>query len=230
MIQTLRFERKFLLPLEEYARIRGRVDKLLSKDVHTGREGYSVRSLYFDTFSDGDYFEKLDGVEARRKLRLRLYHPSDDFAFLEMKQKQGEHQRKRSLRLGRPEAQALAQGDYSPLLSFSEPFAGECYALLNLRGYRPRAVVEYQREAYTVPGSDTRLTFDRDLRATESRLDLFDPDLNLYPVMNLGQVVFEVKYTGFLAEYVRELVDACQQVQTSASKYCMGRLASYGVI
>lgn len=230
MKQVLRFERKFLLPLEEYHRIRGRVDRLLPKDSHTGRDGYLIRSLYFDTLRDGDYFEKLDGVELRRKLRLRIYAPSDRFAHLEMKQKQGEYQRKRSLRLTRPDAQALARGDYAPLLAYPGDFAAECYALLQLRGYRPKAVVQYLREAYTAPENDTRLTFDRDIRATEGCLDLFDPALNLYPVMDQGQVVMEVKYNGFLAEYVRELVDGCHRPQTSASKYCMGRLVSYGVL
>ena len=38
----------------------------------TGRDGYTIRSLYFDTLHDADYFEKLDGVQLRRKLRLRL--------------------------------------------------------------------------------------------------------------------------------------------------------------
>ena len=39
-----------------------------------------------------------------------------------------------------------------------------------------------------------------------------------------------MKYNGFLLEYLRELVGACERAQTSASKYCMGRLASRGVV
>ncbi len=230
MKQVLRFERKFLLPLEEYHRLRGRLDALLSKDSHTGRDGYAIRSLYFDTLWDGDYFEKQDGVQLRRKLRLRIYDPASEFAFLEMKQKEGEYQLKRSLRLSRAAAQSLARGAYSPLLELRDDFADECYALLSMRGYRPKAVIEYRREAYTAPENDTRITFDREIRATESHMDLFDPILPLYPVMDQGQVVLEVKYNGFLLEYLRELVGACERAQTSASKYCMGRLASYGVV
>jgi len=230
MKQVLRFERKFLLPLEEYHRLRGRLDALLSKDSHTGRDGYAIRSLYFDTLWDGDYFEKQDGVQLRRKLRLRIYDPASEFAFLEMKQKEGEYQLKRSLRLSRAAAQSLARGAYSPLLDLRDDFADECYALLSMRGYRPKTVIEYRREAYTAPENDTRITFDREIRATESRMDLFDPILPLYPVMDRGQVVLEVKYNGFLLEYLRELVGACERAQTSASKYCMGRLASYGVV
>lgn len=229
MKQVLRFERKFLLPQEEYHSLRGRLEAILPKDSHTGRDGYLIRSLYFDTLQDSDYFEKQDGVQLRRKLRLRLYDPGAGFAFLEMKQKEGEHQRKRSLRLERPVAQALARGVYSPLLALKDDFADECYSLLTMRGYRPKAVVSYRREAYTAPVNDTRITFDSDIRANEGCLDLFDPKLPLYPVMDQGQVVLEVKYNGFLLEYVKELVSACERAQTSASKYCMSRLASYGL-
>lgn len=38
-------------------------------------------------------------------LRLRIYDPASVFAVLEMKQKQGEQQRKRSLKLRREEAE-----------------------------------------------------------------------------------------------------------------------------
>lgn len=230
MKQVLRFERKFLLPLEEYHRLRGRLDALLDRDAHTGRDGYAIRSLYFDTLCDGDYFEKEDGVQLRRKLRLRIYDPASEFAFLEMKQKEGEYQLKRSLRLSRAAAQSLAWGIYTPLLDVRDDFADECYALLSMRGYRPKAVIEYRREAYTAPENNTRITFDREIRATESCMDLFHPALPLYPVMDGGQVILEVKYNGFLLEYLRELVGACERAQTSASKYCMGRLASRGVV
>ena len=110
MRRVLRHERKYLLPQEEYRRLRGTLESLLPKDSHTGDSGYSIRSLYFDTLWDGDYFEKLDGVELRRKLRLRLYDPTAGHAFLEMKQKEGEYQLKRSLRLSRAAAAALAGG------------------------------------------------------------------------------------------------------------------------
>lgn len=229
MRQVLRYERKFLLPQEEYRRQRAFLSQILHPDTHTGQNGYSIRSLYFDTLWDTDYHEKMDGVALRRKLRLRLYDPCGDFAMLEMKQKQGEYQLKRSLRLSRGDAAALARGEYSPLLRYHSDFAAECFALLCTRGYRPKVVVDYRREAFVLPENQTRITFDRDLRATESSTDLFDPALNLYPVMDQGQVVLEVKYNGFLLEYVRELIRSCERVQTTASKYAMGRMISCGL-
>lgn len=80
-----------------------------------------IRSLYFDTPDDQDFRDKTDGLELRRKIRLRAYSPGDDFAMLEMKQKQGPYQRKRSLRLSREDAQSLCRGDYRPLARVPGP-------------------------------------------------------------------------------------------------------------
>ena len=66
-----------------------------------------------DTLDDKDFEDKEDGVELRRKIRLRNYGADNDFAVLEMKQKQGAMQKKRSLRLNRDEARRLTRGDYS---------------------------------------------------------------------------------------------------------------------
>ena len=63
--------------------------------------------MYFDTIDDDDFFEKQNGLEVRRKIRLRCYDPDSTYAVLEMKQKQGVSQRKRSLRMSRDDARRL---------------------------------------------------------------------------------------------------------------------------
>ena len=100
------------------------------------------RSLYFDTLDDQDFADKVDGLELRRKIRLRIYSPSASFAMLEMKQKEGAYQRKRSLRLNREDAERLCRGDYRPLQAYDDPFAASAMVLY-CRCYRPKAMVEY---------------------------------------------------------------------------------------
>ena len=123
MEEVFRQEKKYLISMEEFYRAGGQFGALLHEDPHNGAHGYRIRSLYFDTLSDRDFHEKEDGVELRRKLRLRLYDPRGDFAMLEMKQKQGMYQKKRSLRLARADAQRVARGDYTPLAESTDPFA-----------------------------------------------------------------------------------------------------------
>ena len=124
MNRVFREEKKYLISLPEALQACHRLAQVMHEDPHNGISGYPVRSLYFDTLDDRDFREKAAGVELRRKLRLRCYDPAADFAMLEMKQKQGASQLKRSLRVTREDAQALTRGDYAPLLRYPESFAG----------------------------------------------------------------------------------------------------------
>ena len=47
------------------------MSNVVHTDSHNGPDGYQVRSLYFDSLSNRDFQEKEDGLELRRKFRLR---------------------------------------------------------------------------------------------------------------------------------------------------------------
>lgn len=225
--QVLRNERKFLINTVDFTAKKHQLRQLLHEDPHNGPEGYLIRSLYFDTEYDDDLFDKAFGMEVRKKLRLRLYDPTGDFAVLEMKQKQGVQQCKRSLRLSREDAQRLIAGDHAPLLRYREPFAAECYALMQTRCYRPRTIVEYRRMAFVAKENSIRVTFDHRIEATASSFDLFAPKLLMVPVMDLSQAVLEVKYNGFLLSYIKDLLGDLGRSELSVSKYGMARQLSY---
>lgn len=227
MQEVLRCERKYLLNAVEFLKKSHVLQKLLREDPHNGAEGYLVRSLYFDTEYDGDLFDKEYGMEVRRKLRLRTYDPNSGAALLELKQKQGERQKKRSLWMRREDARRLTACDYTPLRNYSEPFAAECYAFMNTRCYRPRTVIQYRRMAFFVNENNTRITFDRQIDATAASFDLFSPDLPMAPVMDRSLVVLEVKYDRFLLSYIKELLSSLEKDRLSVSKYGMARQIAY---
>lgn len=227
MNKVFREEKKFLISVDEFIKKSHILSQVMLEDPHNGTHGYMIRSLYFDTIYDGDYFEKLAGVETRRKIRLRIYDPNADFAMLEMKQKQGANQLKRSLRVSREDAIKLTRGDYSPLLSYSEPFATELYAMMNCRCYRPKTIVEYNRKAFIAKENKIRITFDNNIVATESCFDLFSPTLNMNPVLDKYDVVLEVKFNGFLLDYIRRLINSVDQNELSVSKYVLALQQSY---
>ena len=226
MNEVSRQEKKYAINLWDSVALRGRLDAVMHGDAHNGAQGYVIRSLYFDTPDDEDFSGKIDGLELRRKIRLRTYSPQSDFAMLEMKQKEGPYQRKRSLRLRREEAVRLCQGDYRPLLSHTDPFAAECYGLMHCRCYRPKAVVAYRRQAYVARENHIRITLDSQITATESSYDLFSQQLPLYTVMDPFQMVLEVKYNGFLLSYLKDLLDLVARPELSVSKYCLARSVS----
>lgn len=225
MNQVYRQEKKYFMNVLDLERLGARLAPVMIEDKHNGAQGYRIRSLYFDTLDDGDYEAKIDGLELRRKLRLRIYDPAAGFAMLEMKQKEGAFQRKRSLRVSREVAQQLCRGEYGGLLQYSEPFAAECHGLLLRRCYRPKTVVEYRRRAFIAKENKIRITFDQDIRANEACADLFSPSLSLVPVLDPFNAVLEVKYDGFLLSYIKDLVNAADRSELSVSKYCLARSA-----
>ncbi len=223
MNEVLRQEKKFLINPVLSAGIRGYLEKIMLRDEHNGSCGYMIRSLYFDTPDEKDFTDKLDGLELRRKIRLRAYDPDSDFAMLEMKQKEGAYQKKRSLRLTRDEAQALIKEDYSVLLQYKEPFAAECFALMSTMCYRPKVIVEYLRKAYIAKENRIRITIDSGIMGTEANYDLFSKNIPLYPALDPFNSVLEVKYNGFLLSYIKQLVSSADCSEISVSKYCLAR-------
>lgn len=226
MNEVLRQEKKYFITASDFIRLSGVLEKAMLQDKHNGALGYRIRSLYFDTPYEEDYTAKLDGLELRRKIRLRNYSPDADYAMLEMKQKQGNLQKKRSLRLEREDAKRLICCDYSILQKYSEPFAAECYALMNMQCYRPKTVVEYRRKAFIAKENKIRVTFDNGIIATETCFDIFSDNLAMYPVLEPFNAVLEVKYNGFLLSYIKNLLELTDRSSLSVSKYCLARSAA----
>ena len=223
MNEVLRQERKYLLSTAAARRLAQRLSPVMAEDPHNGTAGYQIRSLYFDTLGNKDFNDKISGLELRRKLRLRCYSPDASFALLEMKQKEGSYQKKRSLRLERADAQRLILGDYSPLLRCGEPFAAECFGLMHRMCYRPQAVVEYRRRAFIAKENRIRVTLDSCIIATKACFDIFSPQLNQYPVLSPFHTVLEVKYNGFLLSYIKDAVSRADCSEIAVSKYCLSR-------
>lgn len=223
MREVLRQEKKYLLSYLQFRNLDHLFSQALRPDPHNGNLGYPIRSLYFDTMEERDFYEKEDGLEIRRKIRLRIYDPGADFGMLEMKQKQGENQKKRSLRLTRQDAAELAQGRYSCLLRYEDPFAQECYGMMNVMQYRPKSIVEYRRKAYVASENKTRITLDFDIKATESDFRIFSPNLNMYPVLDAYLAVLEVKYSGFMLSYIKDIISTEGKSPMSVSKYSLSR-------
>lgn len=228
VLEVLRTEHKYPLTAFEAETLRLRLSSILMPDPNShGGDGYLVRSLYFDSFDNKDFFEKQAGIEYRKKIRLRTYGDGGIIK-LETKQKQGSMQRKLSLTVSRTEAEALISSDYAFLLHHPDPLAEKLYAEMAVNLYAPRCVVDYHRFAFVVPVNDTRITFDSRLSGSESNFNIFDDSLQLYPVPPLGGVTLEVKYNHFLLSYVKEALSLDGHPECASSKYCAVRTYSLG--
>lgn len=226
MIDIDRCELKYRVDPVKAAQLKQSLTPYLKQDVHNDADGYMVRSLYFDSLSDTDFEQKVDGLDDRKKIRLRVYSPNAKTAKLEVKEKHNGLQRKRSLVIDRQQADALVKGNLIVLREMQDPFAFELWYLMETKIYRPKCIVEYSRYAMTSEDNDTRITFDSRLTATESSFELFNPNLMLYPVTAPGAITLEVKYNNFLMSNIKNALSVNASMQESISKYIQSRTIS----
>ena len=229
LLDVLRTEQKYRLDYMEMMKMSGLLQQVFHQDAHSGLDGYPVRSLYFDTPDDSDFYDKLDGYEVRRKIRLRIYSPDAEWAKLELKEKQGSLQRKRSLKMNREQAMAVSRGEYEVLLERGTDFSKELYGRMKQFHYQPKCLVEYDRKAFVVEENDTRITLDSNLRATGGCLELFAKKVAWCPLDMDGTGTMEVKFNRFLLSYVKQIVSLPSYMQTSASKYVAARNYILGI-
>jgi len=227
MLTVLRREEKYVLNMQETMKYQAQFSQLLMTDKFSEDGSYTVRSLYFDTIDDKDFFDKITEQNNRRKIRLRIYNSNAQTAKLELKQKENIYQKKRSLTISKEHAEAIIGGDFSVLLEYPDDFASEMFYIMSSECYRPKTIIEYQRRAFMAKENNIRLTFDTDIRATESSFSLFDENLPMYSVFDPTKTVFEVKYDKFMLGYLSEIISTINRRNVSSSKYCMGRSVGY---
>ena len=221
-MRTYRHEQKYLMTWAQYQALRPALGTLLRRDPHVGPTGeYSIRSLYFDDMCQSAYEEKLSGVFARKKYRVRVYNCKDTAIHLECKYKQGPYICKESQDLSREEFGRLLAGDCRFLLKKEKPMAREFAADWYSKLLRPKVIVDYEREPYVMKAGTVRVTFDKAVRAVFPGEDLFDPGAPSYLAVPPDRLILELKYTGYLPEQVRRLFRVRDLPQVSASKYCL---------
>lgn len=220
VLKTFRHEYKYIISYADMLKLRAKLDKIL--DIDRSDEGYLIRSLYFDSVDDEDYYDKLGGEINRKKVRMRIYEPNPKFVKLEIKAKYDIHQLKRSIIIDPEIAKEIINENYDVLLNYDDETAKEAYAILRKGMYKPKVIIEYQRVAYTT-ATTTRITFDFDIKSTNDIECFFDEDINYNDLTTKTDVVLEVKFDRFLEPYLSNMLASYGTRGQSVSKYVMGR-------
>ena len=222
-MEVQRTEQKIILTQTEAMLLSRRLAAIMPLDSHCiGGKGYEIRSLYFDTLTDRAFVEKLDGLWVHEKIRARIYGSGDQIIKLESKRKVGDAQTKQSMVIRRDTLEELAHGRYTALLDYDDPLAPYLYHKLS-RGMRPKSIVQYDRLSYCIPTNNTRITFDSNVRATESCFDLYREPLLTHPILPADRVILEVKFNNFLMGYIKDALNTLHKSPSSFSKYASGR-------
>lgn len=220
--KAYRQEVKYLLSPVQAVLLQQRLSAVMAADQHSTPDGtYHIRSIYFDTYSDRAYTEKLSGVHAREKFRIRFYNLNSDFIQLERKEKRENLIYKESASIPKELVNQIMNQHYEGLLSCSSPLAANVYAMSQAELLHPVVIVDYNRQAYVYPAGNVRITFDSALRAGRISQNIWEAG-TLSDVLS-QQVILEVKFNRYLPEHIRQLVSSVPGTKMALSKYTLCR-------
>lgn len=219
-----RVEDKYCCSEAELFMLQSKIGAVLKPDVNeNSADGYSIISLYFDDLQDNCYQDTLDGHEIRDKYRIRIYNNSLDKIRLEVKQKRDSRIRKYAKDIDCEQMYQLMDGQCieDNMMSANDP-ATLFNIAIQTRGLRPKVIVAYERKAYVFEAGNTRITFDRNLRAC-NRTDLFGREDIIYDPVKEQNAVLEVKYDEFIPDFLLQLLELGDMQQSAFSKYQLCR-------
>lgn len=219
--KPFRHELKYLITYAEKEVIESRLRFVAAKDKHVKDGHYFIRSLYFDDLAESAYVTKLDGTASRKKYRIRIYNLSDQIIHLECKRKEGAYIQKISASLSREELDRILRGDYAFLKDREEEVCQCFYLDWVAHGMREAVIVDYDRVPYVYPYGDVRITFDQDIRAAYMSCDIFSGDIPTFGVIPTNQLIMEVKFTEYLPQIIRDIIQTDDCINISSSKYVL---------
>lgn len=217
-----RHELKFLVSDVELEILRYRLKPLMKADSHQNGDAYSVRSLYFDDYRDSCMRENEDGIDNRKKYRIRIYDGKDTVIRLEKKSKVRGMTKKVSTSISREDCISYMQGIPVVLRSDSTDLEKELYAEMKMSGMHPVSIVEYERTAFVEQRGNVRITFDRNISGSEAVRSFLDKP-PLVPLLERGKHVLEVKYDELLPEYIAQVLELGCLQRSAFSKYYYAR-------
>ena len=217
----MRHEEKFICSERQLTLIEHRIGGMLKRDSNQKKDDYLIRSLYYDTEDDRLYNESINGVDNRKKYRIRFYDMDKSFFRLERKDTVGNLKSKRSTTV--PFDYVINTIKCEALQDSADEILNEVYTLNRTQLLKPIVIVNYRRSAYTYPVGNVRITFDRDISCTYRIGDFMDEHALLMPVLPYGKHILEVKYDGILPGFISSMIDIGDLERVSFSKYAYSR-------
>lgn len=218
-----RRELKYPIGEMDYYKVNELFKEVLTPDPNNKEYGYRIRSLYFDSINDDDYFAKMNGEEIRKKIRLRIYDTKTNSVKLEIKRKMNINQRKETTTITKEDAIALIDKDYSVLLKYDNDTAKSAYNIMTIGQYQPVVLVDYTRRAYIHNENNIRVTLDSDIKSNEFDFDMFNEDVVMSPIVDYYNALLEVKFDGELFCWISQALTGLDTTNQSLSKYCSSR-------
>lgn len=223
-ISVKRNELKYYISNTEYYCLVNRLKEVLKPDKYSiPHKGYFIRSLYFDSYDDECLFEKQSGVMYRQKYRMRIYDTNSDIVKFEIKNKYNNQIFKETATISKQSAYKIIDGDYGELLTYNNKILEKIYKKFITKLYKPKVIVDYDRDAFVFDFFALRITVDKNLRSNNNDFDIFSENFHSIPVVLEGKQILEIKYSGCLPEHIRNILQLDSFERHAISKYTLSR-------
>ncbi len=211
-----RFEIKYFLSRSQFDELQ----KLMKSEMTPEPYGHSlIRNVYYDT--DNFYLirHSIEKPTFKEKLRLRSYTPAgpEDSVFIELKKKyQGEVQKSR---ISMPYQQAVSCLAGRQPFPLENQFTRELdYILQFYKTIHPVLFLCFERDAFSSPNQDLRITFDQNIRYRRDHLSL-SGDTSGKDITDPGQYLMEIKTSVAVPMWLTHFLSAERLYKTTFSKY-----------
>lgn len=223
-LSVKRNELKYYISAIHYHALVNKLKHILKPDSYsTPHEGYLVRSLYFDSHDDECLYEKQSGDLYRSKYRMRIYDTNTQTVKFEIKNKANNQVYKQTATISRQSALKVIAGDYFELLKYNNPILNKIFVKFTTRHYIPKVVVDYTRDAFMFDFFNLRITFDKDLKSSNTNFDIFSDHIHTIPCILEDKQILEIKYDTVLPQFIHQAIQGIPAQRMAISKYTLAR-------
>lgn len=220
-----RKEIKHAISYTDYAILKSKLKHVMKLDVNADLNGkYFIRSTYFDNFMNKVLIEKKEGFLNRDKYRVRIYGKSLDIVNLERKSKRNNLTFKSRCSVTRNEFEKIRVNDVEWMEIDNRVLIRDLFHEIKYNQLKPMTVVDYEREAYTFPYGNVRVTFDSKVQSSMRNTDMFNQNLPMVDVLEPNLVILEVKYDEYLPDIIKFMLQAVDTRAEAYSKYQLSRM------
>lgn len=224
-MRKYRNEIKFIISKTMAEVLKQRLSLIMSVDnnSYNSDNSYLIRSLYFDNENSDAYYEKMDGVEYRKKYRIRIYNFDDKFIRLECKYKHNNMTSKDQILFDKELCSKIINGKIDEIDLTKDNLLRQFALDYRLNRLNPSIIVDYNRVAFTYHVSDVRITFDSQIKSGMYNYNLFDKNATTYRVIDDNQMVLEVKFNEILPESIALILQTVPTFRQAFSKFAACR-------
>ena len=190
--------------------------------------GYFVRSLYFDNPQYDNFFEKVDGMQVRKKFRLRTYEnklEKNSNLFLEMKGRKQDRIIKKRTKIKNEDLKYFYSLKNMDVLrsKYKDNLIDDFIFSEKRKKIKPKILVDYTRKPLINKfGLYFRLTFDTNIVVSKSK-NLFHDKKFYFPIRySPGSTILEVKFERSIPAWFHRVIQTYDLNRRSISKFVIG--------